>query len=428
MKNPAEFEVKIDKLVHGGQGLGLLADGRKCFVWGALPGETVKINLIKVKKDWAEGVTTEVTKPSSERVEPKEPAIFLATSPWQIMDPRAEPKHKQSVLDETFKREAINVSWQAFYQGKLYYGYRNKMEYNFWWDNETSKISLALHTRGSHKKIAVNGSTLASDAINSAGQAMVCYLNENAFQARDLKSAIIRSSQSGEIGISLFITNPAILRDLEKFRHDRTQFEVLYSDPKSPASVATEVLYRRDDMALTDFLLGRQFSYHTRSFFQGNLGPYEVALKDISEHVNGKKLIDLYSGVGSIGLSIVKKDQELTMIETSTEAAQEAKNNIKDDINCQVINASAEESLDLLAGANAIIVDPPRAGLNKKIIQKIKEVKPQKVAYLSCNPSTQARDIKLLLNAGYAIEFAKGYNFFPRTPHIESLLVLKKLI
>ena len=111
--------VKIHKLVHGGQGLGELADGRKCFVWGGLPNETVSVQLTRKKRDWAEGLAKEIITPSNVRITPLEPEIFIATSPWQILDYAAEAEAKQAILAETFEREHLAIEWQAFYQDTL---------------------------------------------------------------------------------------------------------------------------------------------------------------------------------------------------------------------------------------------------------------------------------------------------------------------
>jgi 23S rRNA (uracil1939-C5)-methyltransferase len=92
--------------------------------------------------------------------------------------------------------------------------------------------------------------------------------------------------------------------------------------------------------------------------------------------------------------------------------------------NCEVITASAESALDYLNGEEIVILDPPRAGLHKDVADKLIETKPARIIYLSCNPSTQARDISLFVESGYSITHARGYNFFPRTPHIESLIIL----
>lgn len=429
MKQPVILEVTIDKLVHGGQGIGTLADGRKAFVWGALPGERVLFEVSKKKKDWCEGAVTEVLEASKDRITPKEPEIFTATSPWQILDYAKEAEYKQAILAESFEREHAKVAWSDFYQDANEFGYRNKMEYNFWFFNETEKVSLALHKRGSHRKVAIEGSVLASEAINATGQSLVKYINEKGIEARPIKSAIIRSDATGKVGLSLFVNDADVAERFSDFRPPNTVFEVVFSNPKSPASVTTEVLVPASEQ-LVDTLLGRDFKYSARSFFQVNIPVYEAALQEIAKAVQEsgqKNIVDMYSGVGSIGLSVVGDDQKLTMVEVSEESTEQARANMVGRTNCEVVTATAESVLQYFTGNEVVILDPPRAGLHSDVTEKLAEVKPPVIVYLSCNPSTQARDVKALVEAGYTITHARGYNFFPRTPHIESLLVLKKV-
>lgn len=421
-------KITIEKLVHGGQGLGDLPDGRKCFVWGALPKEEVSVRIIKNKKLWAEAVCEKIIKASPERVEPKEPDIYLATSPWQILGFEFEAKHKQAILSEAFERENLNLKWQDFYQAGKVYGYRNKMEYHFWWDNQRQVVSLALFVRNSHQKTPVKGSALAESQINSSGRKLIDYINLNKIQARQLKSLIIRATASGQVGLSLFVVDKSVAEKFKDFKLDDYSFEVLYSNPKSPASIASEVLLQNGASVLKDTLGDKVFIYSTRSFFQNNLKIYQMAISDIKKYLKDDKsyVIDLFSGVGSIGLSVAKDSQPLILLESEDETFAKAEINALQKPGTIVIKAAAEKQLDLITGKEIVIVDPPRVGLAKALVERLKEVMPPQIFYLSCNPSTQVRDIKELMPFGYKPIFARGYNFFPRTPHIESLVILKK--
>ena len=142
-------EVKIDKLVHGGQGLGTLKSGQKIFVWNALPGETVGVRVGRKKRDYAEGFAENIIKPSKDRVEPLDDA-YLSTSPWQILTLEAENKHKKQILADVYSREKISLpTFELTHKGQTTL-YRNKMEYSFWGDE--AGLHLALYHRASHGK------------------------------------------------------------------------------------------------------------------------------------------------------------------------------------------------------------------------------------------------------------------------------------
>ena len=134
-------------------------------------------------------------------------------------------------------------------------------------------------------------------------------------------------------------------------------------------------------------------------------------------------MLDLYSGVGTIGLSVAR-DRHLTLVESDKSAYTESLNNIYGLTNVSTILSKSEDVLSYVSPHATVILDPPRAGCDKKLINKILEVTPPVIIYLSCNPATQARDVKLLFDK-YKIKTIQPFNFFPRTPHIENLVVLE---
>ncbi len=411
-------EVKIEKLVHGGQGLGTLHDGRKVFVWNSLPGETVRVRLLKSKKGYAEAIAEEVLVASPERIKPVEPDSYLATSPWQIVAWQAENKFKKEILIETFKREKIELPPFVLVHDDRDFGYRNKMEFGFWGDDDG--VHLAHFVRGSHGKTKVKGSALAPKELNTAAAAVLAEISAHKMRAGDLKSMMVRTDQKGNAVVALFVKREDFTRIKKP---DNVQGLVVYfSNPKSPASVPTRLLYEVGQRTLKDKVQGTELQYDVLSFFQVNLPVFEKAVSIIDYHTGGgMNKVDMYSGVGSIGLTI---GGTKTMVEIDAANVEMANKNV-DWLPIEVVHASSEKALEYITHNATIIVDPPRAGLHKDIINKIIEAKPKQVVYLSCNPSTQARDINLLLNGGYKLKNFEGYNFFPRTPHIESLAVLE---
>ena len=139
-------------------------------------------------------------------------------------------------------------------------------------------------------------------------------------------------------------------------------------------------------------------------------------------------MLDLYSGVGTIGLSVASMNS-LTLVEINPVAVDEMKSNIKKlklERTAKAILTPSENATEFIEQDQIVILDPPRAGVHKLVIDKLLEEQPKTIIYLSCNPVTQARDIAPLLT-NYSIEYHKGYNFFPRTPHIEHLVILRHL-
>ena len=379
--------IKIEKFIPGGFALGTAASGKKLFFWNVLPGETVlEHEITKNKSSYAEAIATKIENPSRFRVEPRD-ECFLSTSPWQILDYNYELEQKSLLVQEIFREHDILIDApEVITDGKDYY-YRNKMEYALYYDLEKAKIFPAFHTRGSHRKIPIAHSSLERPEIFKKACEIIDDLNAKGEEARKYQSLLLRCNQNGEVSGGLY-------------------------ENHQPHPVFKN---------LKDTILGQPYSYSPNGFFQINLPVYELALEEIKKHIATENVLDLYAGVGTIGLSVAR-DRDLTLVEVDKSAFSELKNNAK---TAKTILDKSENVLNYIQNNQTVILDPPRAGCDKKLIDILLEVAPKKIIYLSCNPATQARDTKLLLGK-YQIELIKTFNFFPHTPHIENLVVLSR--
>ena len=413
--------LKIEKLIPGGQALATLPDGKKIFLWNALPGEEViSYSIISQKKNYVNAVATEVRNLSKHRIEPQD-ECYLSTSPWQIMDYDYELEQKAELLYEQFRqtgiddtdscslgtlRDARRRGAARFMRGRNLahpreqsiriatdnhaYHYRNKMEYALYWDNDTEDIKLAFHQRGSHRKIPIAQSSLENPAIFAKAQEIVADLNARHEEARKYQSLLLRCDQQGNVSGGLY-------------------------ENGKPHPVFDN---------LTDALLGYKYSYSPNGFFQINLPVYEMALKEIKKHITTDKVLDLYAGVGTIGLSVAR-DKQLTLVECNKFAFQELEKN-SNGSNARAILSNSEDALDFINPDSTVILDPPRAGCHTRLLECLLDQQPPKIIYLSCNPATQARDLKIL-STKYKITQIAPFNFFPRTPHLENLVILEHI-
>ena len=381
------MQAKIDKLVPGGQGIATLEDGKKAFIWNALPGENVDFEVTKNKRSYCEGIATKIENPNQHRITPKD-ECYLATSPWQIMDYDYELAQKRLLVQECFAQQHIATTPNpTITDGKDFY-YRNKMEYSLYWNNGDNLIYPAFHERGTHRKVPIKQSSIERPEIWAKATEIITKLNAEHAEARTYQSLLLRCDQNGNTSGDLFVNG-------------------------QPHPIMAN---------LTDTLNGHKYSYSPNGFFQINLPVYELVLKEIQQSIATEKVLDLYSGVGSIGLSVAS-DKDLTLVEINGAAFEEMQKNAEG-TNAKCILAKSEDVTDYITPDCTVILDPPRAGCDKKLIDRINEVKPKSVIYLSCNPITQARDIALLTD-NYKISSLTPYNFFPRTPHIESLAILQ---
>ena len=261
------------------------------------------------------------------------------------------------------------------------------MEYSLYWNNDDGKIYPAFHERGTHRKVPIEQSSIERPEIWAKASEIIAKLNAEHAEARKYQSLLIRCDQQGNTSGDLFVNG-------------------------QPHPIMNN---------LTDKLCGQEYSYSPNGFFQINLPVYEMVLNHIKQHITTNKVLDLYSGVGSIGLTVAR-DKELTLVEVNGAAYEEMQKNAEG-TNAKCVLAKSEDVTEYIAPDQTVILDPPRAGCDAKLIEKLNEIKPKSIIYLSCNPITQARDIAML-QGNYAIKEITPYNFFPRTPHIESLAIL----
>ena len=382
--------MKVEKFIPGGQAIGTNSDGKKVFLWNALPGEEIiEWHIIKRKSSYDEAIPNVIADYSPYRVKNKD-ACFLSTSPWQILDYQYELEQKSLLVQEIFREHGILIDApEIITDGKDYF-YRNKMEYALYYDHEKAKIFPAFHARGSHRKIPITNSSIERPEIFKKVLEIIDDLNARGEEARKYQSLLLRCNQKGEVSGGLY-------------------------ENHQPHPVFDN---------LKDTILGQEYSYSPNGFFQINLPVYELALKEIKKHIVTDNVLDLYAGVGTIGLSVAR-DRNLTLVEVDKSAFGELLENSKNQENITTILEKSENILQNIRENQTVILDPPRAGCDRKLIDKLLEVSPKKIIYLSCNPATQARDVKILLEK-YQIGLVKTFNFFPHTPHIENLVILER--
>ncbi len=288
-------DVTLEKIVGGGQAIGQLADGRKCFVWGGLPGEVVNIRETKRKSKYVEGIVEEIIKSSQDRVEPIEPDSYLSTSPWQIIKFETEQAYKAQLIDQAFELHKVKLPHKTtVFSDNQQLAYRNKLELSWYGmadENGNETLDLAFFRRGGRGKIIVEGSALARPEINQLAIAIRDLLRTKPVTARNLKTLLIRCNQSGEAVWQLYLKDKidSLISPSEAAQLPAIGGQIIFSDPRSPASVITERLASFGQTTLHDQLLGKDFSYACEGFFQVNLPVYEQALEDMGEWVRNEK-------------------------------------------------------------------------------------------------------------------------------------------
>jgi 23S rRNA (uracil1939-C5)-methyltransferase len=418
------IELVIERFAHDGAGEAHL--GKDIVrVFGMLPGEKGIVEVQR-KKGLYVGILKQLSIASPDRV-PEHELHYLASSPWQIVSYPRQAEAKRELLESLFAYYD-DVPKVKFVPADKLGGYRTKMEYCV--TDRDVPLSLAFHERGggSLRIPALGGSIMASTLMNEVALEVIKRMRDVGYTSSMIKTVVIRESKQQHTCLVLIYLKeenyiPFSLDGIDGL----SGLMVFYSTPKSPASVATRELFRFGKDSLTDQIGEQAITYSWDSFFQNNVSMFEKALMGMQEHIfPGENIVELYSGVGTIGIALAKHALSVRGVEIVQNAVSSANENAK---NNQIENYQAiclaSEKIDeqLISGDNVLVLDPPRSGLHPDVIALVNQKLPKRIIYLSCNPETQARDYSKM-SAKYKIDTIIGYDFYPQTPHLESLIVL----
>ncbi len=430
-KLPPQFELKIDKLANNGEGVGFL-DGKEINVFGAFPGEIILAKPTTRKKRIWKAELLELIKPNKKRRESSE-THYLSCSPWQTIDEKTQLKYKKEMVINAFEKvleaKLPKLPNPKIIESENKFHYRNKMEYSF--TIVEGKLSLALHKRYRHGQYSeLESCCLAEKKINEVSQIVLDELKKRKIGNSQLKNLLLRySAKEDKCLVALFVVDKGV--ELFKINNENVLgWQIIYSDPLSPTTKTTEILLKEGGDTIVENISGINLRYYYDSFFQINPKAFEDIIDYLSENIQENKvLVDLYSGVGTIGLCLNKKFSEIHLVEFDKKASEiSLENAIFSNIkNVQVYGGEAEkqELANYLSENDTLIVDPPRSGMHPKAIKQILEIAPENFIYISCNPFTQLRDM-LEFSEKYRIVKWQLFDLYPQTPHLESVLILSK--
>jgi 23S rRNA (uracil1939-C5)-methyltransferase len=416
--------ITFDKIVPEGKALAYWHD-KALFAIGPLPGETALIQIRREKRGWAEGVVREFIQPAPQRGKEHE-AHYLSCSPWQSVDYAYQLELKRGILAEIYARPELGLDVAGMVGSDSQLGYRNKLEFSFM-PQEDGRLELSFHKRGSFRDLiaAPDGCVLGADGMNRAALALRDRINELDI-AEVAETLTVRQSHTNGRVIAVLLVKEAVGRD----------WSSLFGDEIAGLAVVRKVkhdmfdlIWKQGDLELVEQIGGVELRYPWDSFFQVNPPAFEHALDAILRQIEpGSTVVDLYGGAGTIGLPVAKVASNVTGIEIVASSVALANRNAKRNklSNYEAMTLPSEKmELEVLQGADTIILDPPRAGLHPKVVELLLLAKPAKIVYLSCNPVTQARDVLLLAEA-YQSSDVTGFDFYPGTLHLESLVTLTR--
>ncbi|HEY8467284.1 MAG TPA: 23S rRNA (uracil(1939)-C(5))-methyltransferase RlmD [Solirubrobacterales bacterium] len=430
-----QLELRIESLAHGGRGIAR-HDGFVVFVTGAIPGDTVRARIGRAKRDYAEATALEVVEPSPDR-RPEEclhGGEPCPGAPWQAMPYERQLEHKAQQVDEALRRLGglDGFETEPIVPAAREWRYRNKLEYSFG-DHDGEPV-LGFHRRGSWREVVdVDDCRLATEANNAARNAVRDWARREGLPAYDretqtgvLRNLVVREGlRTGQVQTRLVTSRAEIPRP-------PVDLHTIVDGPGGGTDGPTGVL---GEEHLEERLGSLRFRISHNAFFQTNTEMAEqlyAIAREYAALTGTERLFDLYCGIGTIGLTMAADAREVWGLETVPEAVVDAEHNaaLNDISNAQFVAADARLGLRPLlerAGKpDVVVVDPPRAGLSKKVVRRLIECEAKRIVYVSCNPTTLAPNAAQLVEAGYTLRRVRPVDMFPQTPHVECVALLER--
>jgi len=453
------IELWVERMAFGGKGVARL-DGFVIFVHGGVPGDRLLAKIIKKRKGHAEAHIFELIHPSEDRIQAPCPySDFCGGCQWQYIKYKRQLQYKMEHVKEAMERigSLKNIHIHNTIPSTKIFEYRNKMEFSFsdrkWilparYNREENRqgFGLGLHIPGTfHKVIDIEKCLLQKEKGNFILQEIRKYVRDSRIPVYGLKShegfwrfVTLRHSRATDKWMVNLVTTcekPDIVKPLaKKLCQEITDISTVTNNINSGKA---NIAFGETENILMGkgFIIDRigpfKFQISPNSFFQTNTQTAEILYEkvfDFAELKGNEIILDLYSGTGTIPIYLSRMAKEIIGIEIVESAISDAHRNceINGIQNCKFIHGDIRDRLtSLKLIPDVLIIDPPRAGMHKDIVATILEMGIEKVIYISCNPSTLARDI-CLLSKSYVVTEIQPIDMFPHTYHIESVAKLKK--
>lgn len=409
----AIFEITLEKFTYGGECMGRLPDGRAVFIPFGLPNEVVKIKLTQEKQNFARGEIVEILQFSKERIEPKcKHFAKCGGCHYQHLTYEKQLQTKTEVLRDQLQRigKIESPPVQNMIPSPNEWNYRNNIQFHL-----TDEGKLGFINSKGNSAFAIEECHLPHTEIDSFWKELNFESNIN------IDRVSLRNGQDEDLMLILDSESPET-PELEI----EADVSVIHVYENHPVVIAGQ-----DHIFIK--ILDKDFKVSASSFFQVNT---QMAEKMVEHLINQfptpdsqTTLLDIYCGVGLFSKFFASKYEKIIGIELSSSACEDFVFNLDEFENIDLYEGTAEDILPKLANQiqtpTHVIVDPPRAGIEKHALDAIINLKPQVIAYVSCDPSTLARDSARLINGGYQLKQVTPFDLFPQTYHIESISIFE---
>lgn len=448
-----EIELTVEKLVYEGFALGKYNE-MPVFVEGGCPKDLLKVKIVKTNKNYAKAQIVDILKPSLHRVKPFCPIHNVCGGcGWQYIDYDFQLGQKRNIVEETIKKitgEYIEV--KPVIQSPETREFRCKLQYPCTQTKVSKRLIAGYYKRGTHEIVNVKYCPIQPKIIGKilefirtkVVELSITAYNETKHKG-ELRHIIFRYSKSENTCLIIFVVNDNKLTDkfkklakavMDEFAHV-TGCCINYNTEKTNLIMSNDTRKIRGENFYFEKIGDIKYRISANSFFQVNIGSaekiFDTVKNIIKENYKSPKILDAYSGVSSFGLWLKDIAESVTCVEEAPSSSKDAIENVKlnNAQNFTILNGDAKQIFqDLITKQekyDVTVLDPPRKGCEKASLDIAVKLTDKAIIYVSCNPSTLARDIKYLHENGFKTKYIQPVDMFCHSYHIESIAWLEKI-
>lgn len=441
-------ELEITDLNTSGEGVGRY-EGRVVFVPNTVTGDRLKAKIIQSKAKFARGKIAQLLTSSPHRIRP---GCIVADKcggcQWQHIEPSYQREAKQQQVIQAFQRIGgfEDVQVQPILHTANSLNYRNKSTYPLGRSN-TGQVQAGYYRQGSHKLVNLNQCPVQDERLHpllkevkqDIQQQGWSIYNESNHQGRLRHLSLRIGKNTGEILLTLVTANQNLTGIAEQAEIWLDKYPGLVgvclniNSDRTNAILGKKTYTIAGKSYLREIFAGVELHIAADTFFQINTGAAELLFQGIIEQLEltgDENIVDAYCGIGTFSLPLARQANQVIGIEVNPTSIQQAKNNaaLNQIDNVTFYSGKVEDCLPQIEfQPDILLLDPPRKGCDTQVISTILELQPSRIVYISCKPSTLARDLKLLCQSGiYQPIYVQPADFFPQTTHVECFAILNR--
>jgi 23S rRNA (uracil1939-C5)-methyltransferase len=437
-----ELTLRVESLAFGGAGVARAPGGYVVFVEGGFPGDLVRARVHQRKRSYAQARVTALLEPGPDQVAP---LADHPGAPWQVLRYDRQLEIKSEQVDDALRRigKLDGFALEPIVAAQQQWRYRNKLEYSFGTADDGT-LECGFHAPGSWERIQpIEDCLLASEAGNQARREVLAFCRAQGLAAFDrrthegfLRNLVVREGRrSGQLLVRLVTSRGELDVDALAGAVNCHGLLWTHTDARAETTAGGRTELLAGAPAIEERIGELELRISPEAFFQTNTEMAEVLyglIVDAAQLRGWERVYDLYSGIGSIALTLAPRAGTVHGLELIEEAVADAIENARRN---EITNASfyagdvrlaLGELVNRAGRPDVLVVDPPRAGLSQKIVRRVIEAAPKRIVYVSCNPTTLAPNAAQLVEAGWRLERVTPVDMFPQTPHIECVAVLTR--